>query len=271
MRLLLNELDDAEGARPGDLLDDVTLSRMYAYPRWEGDRSWVRANFVSTLDGAAAGADGKTGSINTGADHEVFTLLRALADVILVGAGTARIEGYRRPVVPDKWVRLGLRQDRSDQPVLAVVSRSAVLPATLCEAQGQAGDVLLMTCEAAGTVAIREAEKILGEDHVVVQGDRTVNLGAVLDDLVRRGLFRILCEGGPHLLHDVVNSGRLDELCLTITPEVVAGPQARILVGPSITEQLVPRLLVESQGTLMGRWIRPDAASDVGQGNQQRA
>jgi riboflavin biosynthesis pyrimidine reductase len=263
MRLLLNELDDTAGARPGDRLDDVTLASVYAYPRCEGGRSWVRANFVSTLDGAATGADGKSGSINTGADREVFTLLRALADVILVGAGTARVEGYRRPVVADKWGRLGLRQGRSDHPVLAVVSRSARLPTSLCAGQGQAGDVLLLTCEAAGNEAIRRAEQILGEDRVVVQGDQSVKLATALDDLAKRGLPRILCEGGAHLLHDVIDSGRLDELCLTITAKVVAGPQARILVGPGITEQLVPRLLIESQGTLLGRWIRPDDAGSA--------
>src|SRR3954464_1645111 len=84
-------------------LDDDTLARLYAYPPLDGGESWLRVNFVSTLDGAATGADGRSGSINTGADREVFALLRALADVVVVGAGTARAEGYRRAVTATRW------------------------------------------------------------------------------------------------------------------------------------------------------------------------
>ena len=85
-------------------LDDDALAALYGYPHGvAAERPWVRANFVSTLDGAATGPDGRSGSINTGADREVFALLRALADVVVVGAGTARAEGYRRVVTRTKW------------------------------------------------------------------------------------------------------------------------------------------------------------------------
>ncbi|MGC9664930.1 pyrimidine reductase family protein [Planosporangium sp. 12N6] len=257
MRLLMNDLGATIEAGPGEPLDRAALSRLYAYPAGAGDRPWVRANFVSTLDGAVAGADGRTGSINTGADHEVFTLLRALADVIVVGAGTARVEGYRRPVAAERWRGLGLRRGRPDHPALVVVSRSAVLPETLYETSGESGEVLLATCAAAGTDAIRRAARHLGADRVIVQGGPGVDVAAALDDLAGQGLTRILCEGGPRLLHDVVAADRLDELCLTVTPEMVAGTQPRILVGPDLRAPLVPRLLIESDGTLLGRWIRP--------------
>src|SRR3954466_1045562 len=86
------------GPAAGERLDDDTLARLYAYPLLDGGESWLRVNFVSTLDGAATGADGRSGSINTGADREVFALLRALADVGVIGAGTAGGGGYGRPV-----------------------------------------------------------------------------------------------------------------------------------------------------------------------------
>ncbi|UDY23083.1 dihydrofolate reductase family protein [Nocardioides sp. Kera G14] len=58
------------------------------------DGPWLRVNMVSSLDGAAAGSDGRAGSINNPADQAVFHELRAGADAIIVGAGTARAEGY---------------------------------------------------------------------------------------------------------------------------------------------------------------------------------
>ena len=103
-------------------LDDDALAALYGYPRGvTAERPWVRANFVSTLDGAATGADGRSGSINTGADREVFALLRALADVVVVGAGTARAEGYRRVVTRAKWRDRRAAAGQTAHPAVAVV------------------------------------------------------------------------------------------------------------------------------------------------------
>src|SRR6478672_11033193 len=93
-------------------LDDDALRAAYAPPRLP----WLRLNFVSTVDGAVDGADGKSGSINTEADHRVFRVLREIADVVVVGAGTVRAEGYRPNPKP-----------------LVVVTRSGDLPPTLLE------------------------------------------------------------------------------------------------------------------------------------------
>src|SRR5450756_2975451 len=85
MRVLLSD-DDLGRWSPGHegSMDSEALALAYAYPELSGTQSWVRANFISTLDGAAAGDDGRSGSINTGADRDVFGLLRALSDLILV-------------------------------------------------------------------------------------------------------------------------------------------------------------------------------------------
>src|SRR5665647_3054738 len=106
MRLLLSHEDLGLWAPGHDgTMDSDALALAYAYPELSGQQSWVRANFISSLDGAATGGDGRSGSINTGADRDVFGLLRALSDVILVGAGTARIEGYRRATVRAPWLQ----------------------------------------------------------------------------------------------------------------------------------------------------------------------
>ncbi len=256
MRVLLS-LDDLGQWSPGHAgtMDSGALAMAYAYPQLSAHQIWARANFISTLDGAASGEDGRSGSISTGADRDVFGLLRALADVILVGAGTARTEGYRRAIIREPW--LHLRQGRPASPTTVVVSRSAVVPATLSQARADSGEVVLVTCNDAGVEAIDLARAQLGADLVIVAGDANVDVATALDALAARGLRRILCEGGPHLMGDLAASGHLDELCLTIAPSMVGGDHPRITAGPAVTANLVPTLLIESQGTLFGRWSRP--------------
>lgn len=236
------------------VMDAEALALAYAYPTFSGATAWVRANFVSTLDGAATGDNGRSDSINTGADREVFSLLRALSDVILIGAGTARTEGYRRATVRAPWV--DLREGRPAHPTIAVVTRSADIPPRLSQAREDSGEVLLITCRRAGAEAIDLARDTLGEEHVIVEGDASVDLAAAVDVLADRGLRRILCEGGPHLMRDLTASGRLDELCLTLVPMLVGGDHTRITAGAPVTANLLPRLMIESEGTLLGRWVR---------------
>jgi len=139
---------------------------------------------------------------------------------------------------------------------MAVVSRSADIPPRLSQARENSGEVLLLTCKRAGDEAIDLARGTLGEENVIVEGDASVDLAAALDALAVRGLCRILCEGGPHLMRDLTAAGRLDELCLTLAPTLVAGDHPRITAGASVTANLLPRLLIESQGTILGRWSR---------------
>jgi riboflavin biosynthesis pyrimidine reductase len=255
MRLILSDDEPGRWSPAHDaVLDSEALALAYAYPTLSAGQVWVRANFVSTLDGAATGDDGASGSINTGADRDVFKLLRALSDVIIVGAGTARTEGYRRATVRAPWPIL--REGRPAHPIIAVFSRSGDVPPGLCEARESAGDVLLVTCRQAGAEALDLARTTLGENHVIIAGNESVDLAAAVNFLAVRGLCRILCEGGPHLLGDLTAAGLLDELCLTLAPMLVGGDRPRITAGARVRADLRPRLLIESDGTLLGRWAR---------------
>lgn len=261
MRLLLNEVDPA--IAPATEVDGAPLAALYAYPepdtaaRQPVGRKWLRANMVSTLDGAASGADGRTGSINTEADRQVFQLLRALADVIVVGAGTARVEGYRAPQPPRDWLAT-VREGRPAAPSLAVVTRTGNLPLQLTvppeDGAADAGEVFLVTCGAADGRAVEAAREVLGGQHVLVVGDDEVDLAAMVEALAGRGLTRMLTEGGPTLLHDMAAAGLVDEICLTVVPHLVGGDHPRILSGEGVDVPLMPRLLLESEGTLLGRW-----------------
>ena len=248
------------GARASDPEDD--LARLYAHELPSpGRAARVRANLVATLDGAAAGADGSSRSISGETDLRVLVLLRSLADVVLVGAGTARSEGYGplavRPALAARRAALG----QGPAPALAVVTRSGRLPEELLGGAGRdaagAPRVLVAICAAAGRGALDRLRSSLGDDAVVVAGDDDVDLAAAVAALAARGLRRVLCEGGPALLRGVVAAGLLDELCLTTSPLLVAGTGPRALVGDALVEELdLASLLLadDGGGTLLGRW-----------------
>ncbi len=210
--------------------DSDDLAALYAAPR----QPWLRVNMITTLDGAATGESGTSDSINNAADKRVFDTLRGLADAIIVGAGTARIEGYRPAKVP-----------------IVVVSRRGEVPPTL---RGAApGRVWLATCTSAPH--LDEARELLGPDHVLTLGQHRVDLAELKQRLVDRGWRDLLSEGGPHLLHELLAQGVADEVTATVTSRVVAGHGPRMVEGPPLDVPLDLRLLLEEDGTLLGRWL----------------
>lgn len=241
LRLLAPRSDEADLI---DLFDDGPRTGLH-----------VRANMVSTLDGAATGADHVSGSINGPADFRVFRVLRALADVVLVGAGTARGERYTALEVPTELraarAALGLPAPLE----LAVVTASGVLPEQLL---GSAHPPLVLTTGSAPTLDTLRAR--LGADRVIVADGGTpgaVDHGVALTALGERGLTRVLAEGGPTLLGQLVAADLVDELCLTWSPQLVGGPVGRITHVPTWfapPRALTPAHLLHADGVLLGRW-----------------
>ena len=221
LRILTNRVTDHAG-------DANELAAIYTPPT----TPWLRVNMVSTADGAATGPNGLSGSINNEVDGRVFRLLRELADVIVVGAGTARAEGYQPAAKP-----------------IVLVSRSGEVPDSLRTATS--GSVLMATTEAAAGTA-RQA---LGDDNILVLGGAVVDLALLKPALAARGLPNILCEGGQHLLTTLLAAGAVDELCATTVPQLVGGPYRRITEGPAIDVPLELMLLLEDAGTLIARWF----------------
>jgi len=248
---------------------EPVLAALYAHPDPGGRRPWVRANMIASLDGGATGADGRSGSLNGPADHRVFDLLRGLADVVLVGAGTVRAEGYGElPVRPD--LAAG-RAARGQRPALrlAVVSRSGALPESVLDAgsgaipgggpDGGTGDdvapLVVTVSDRPDLPALRER---LGPDRLVVAGTGDVDLGAALAALAARGLPRVLAEGGARVLGDLLAGDHVDDLCLTTTPHLVGGPARRVVDRPDwFAPPLAARAahLLHSDGVLLGRWL----------------
>jgi riboflavin biosynthesis pyrimidine reductase len=222
------------GSRAGGGARDAAelLAGLYAYPDGQ-DRPWVRANMIASVDGTAT-IGGRSGALGGPADRMLLQVLRALADVILVGAGTARAEGYGPArAVP---ALAALRQDRPATAPIAVVSARLDLDPRaplLAEAPAEARTIVMTTQSAPRS----QQAAIARHAELIVADSDQLTAGQVIAALAGRGHARILAEGGPSLLAQIAEAGRLDELCLTVSPVLAGGQGRRILSGAPIGDQ----------------------------------
>lgn len=230
----------------------VDLCEAYAYPSHLPRRGWLRANMVSSVDGAAV-VDGRSEGLSGPGDQRVFQVLRGLCDAVIVGAGTARTEGYRAMRAKEAYAEARAALGQRAAPVLVVVSARLELDPGSKVFHGGGEQTIVMT--PSSSPADRRA--LLAEvADVVVAGDDSLDVTAAVDALVKRGLARLLCEGGPTLLADVVAAGCLDELCLTVSPRLVGGEARRILRGSPAAAGLRLAHLLEQDGALFARYER---------------
>jgi riboflavin biosynthesis pyrimidine reductase len=211
-------------AAPERELDRDGLAELYAHP--EGV---LRVNFVASADGAVA-VDGVSSGLEAPGDRTVFGLLRELADVVLVGAGSVRAEGYRGArTSPEREAR---RRARGQEPVppIAVVSTCGDLdPASPLFTDTAVAPLVLLT----GPVpdSTRSPLAGAGAEVVDVGGGPGSTPAAVVAALADRGLSRVLCEGGPALFGALLDAGCVDELCLSLAPQLEGGAAGRIVAG----------------------------------------
>jgi riboflavin biosynthesis pyrimidine reductase len=237
----------------------TALARLYAYPPEAAARAtpWVRANMIASVDGAAA-LNGLSRGLSGGADRLVFSVLRSLADVILVGAGTARAEKYR--LVREGKIWTALREGRPPTPPIAVVTGELDLDLDgplFADADGQSRTILLTTH--AAPVARRAAAAARAD--VIMAGQNSVTAAAAVDALAARGHRKILVEGGPSLLGQITEAGLLDELCVTFGPVLEGGRAGRILAPPpgpghGAATRLTLGHVLEDGGSLLCRYLR---------------
>ncbi|MFC9694461.1 pyrimidine reductase family protein [Kribbella sp. NPDC056951] len=211
-----------------DELSDDDLIDVYQVE----DRSvpHLRANFVSSLDGAVE-IDGQSKALSSDSDSRVFSMIRRLADVVLVGAGTIRDEGYsplRLSAASRTW---RTAQGLPENPTLAVVSSRLELSPVNPIFQSAVRPIIV-THEASPT---DRREALAEVADLIVLGAAEVDLPAVLKELAARGLPQVLSEGGPHLLGALTSADLVDELCLALAP-LLAGPgSGRITAGRPTT------------------------------------
>jgi riboflavin biosynthesis pyrimidine reductase len=219
-------------------LSDQDLTELYRYPRGPA----LRANMVTSADGAAS-LDGASSGLSSAADRHVFALLRTLADVILVGANTARVEGYKPVRIRELWRHL--RAGRPATPPIAVISG------------GDGLDLSSPLFADPETIIITTSRASITRSNVIVAGDESVDLATAVAALHERGHEHILAEGGPGILGQLVAGGLLDELCLTIGP-LLAGPgPGRIVTGSPLPKAVPLRLahILDDNGFLLCRYM----------------
>ncbi|MEI2699121.1 MAG: dihydrofolate reductase family protein [Microthrixaceae bacterium] len=207
-------------------------------------RPWVMANMVTSIDGAYA-VDRRSGGLGTPGDRRLFHHLRQGADAILVTAGTARKERYRRPHMDPEVVRRRRDRGQADHPLLVVVSRSLSFPGDLPMLTGEGETPMVLhprSASATGLPPALEARAV---------GELEVDMGEALKMLRDSGVERVLCEGGPNLLGQLHRADLIDEMFLTVSPSMVGGHDVGIL---GRTEPLQRRMelhrLMEEDGAL---------------------
>ncbi|MGW7671946.1 dihydrofolate reductase family protein [Streptomyces sp. NPDC054775] len=224
------------------------LAQEYAVP--EG--LWMRANMIGSLDGASSVA-GRSGGLGNHADEALFAITRALADVIVVGAQTARSEFYSpaepHPYLADARVALG----RPAAATMAVISaRLDISPALLEQPAVPGSDTLVITTRSASADARRRVEAHGIE--VIEAGKNVVNPSQMVEIIKGKGFESVLLEGGPNLLGQFHSARILNEICLTISPRIVGGDSSRILLADEDVRNLRLVSLLEDEGFLFTRY-----------------
>jgi riboflavin biosynthesis pyrimidine reductase len=191
----------------------------------------VRANFIASLDGAAT-HDGLTRGLNDANDKKVFDMLRMLCDVVLVGAGTLRNEGYGDLRVGNAAALWRSEHGLPPQPTLAVVSGRLDLGPDMAAFTLAPTRPIIVTHERSSPSKRQELSLVA---DVMVCGTGSLDPQAMLAALTQRGLRQVLCEGGPHLFGTLVESDCVDELCLTLSPVLENGGAGRIIAGAAQT------------------------------------
>ncbi|MEU8955200.1 pyrimidine reductase family protein [Streptomyces sp. NPDC048518] len=230
------------------------LADAYAYPA--GEATWLRANMVSTLDGAAH-HDGRSHPISGDTDMRIFGTLRSLADAVIVGAETVRKEGYRPAKARAAFEERRAAAGQSPAPAIVVVSAGLDLDFSLPLFTAPLTPTLLVTGAAAPAERIAAAEKA-GAVVLIAGEGATVEPERVAPALAERGLTRLLTEGGPRLLGQFVAAGALDELCLTVSPMLTSGDAQRIAGGSALTvpDRFALTSVLEEAGFLFTRYRR---------------
>lgn len=214
------------------------LDTLYRYPEFtthEHARGhWVRAGMIMSITGSAAGSDGLSGSLACRGDREIFETLRRQADVIVVGAKTAREEDYGPSKTP-----------------LAIMTASGELPPRLRQ---DSNTLLICPTESAAAQSATHAsrQQVVGLD--------SVSPAAVCAALSGRGFHKILLEGGPGVLSTWLAAGCVHELCLTLSPQLT-GPVSPLVAANNFCHGAELAHMLHHGSALFTRWTLPDLVS----------
>jgi riboflavin biosynthesis pyrimidine reductase len=212
-------------------LDDADLLRLYAYPA-DLSAPWIRANIVSSIDGSAA-FKGESKGLTSAPDRRLFHLMRSLADIVLIGAGTARTEPYFNHTTQ-----------------VVVITRSGDLPSQFFTGRRP----VVITAEALDDNRHHELSKV---SEVITCGRHEVDFALVAKLFIEREWLKVLCEGGPALLGQLNASGLVDEVALTISPLLVGNGTSLLQERKETRRHFTLSSLLQAEGNLFARYTAP--------------
>ncbi|MGH3824392.1 MAG: pyrimidine reductase family protein [Pseudonocardiaceae bacterium] len=213
----------------------------------------VRVNFVSSLDGACT-VDGRSRGLSDAADKRVFDILRMLSDVVLVGAGTFRHEGYRELRVHQEAAAWRVAHGLSEHPVLTIVSSRLDLAHDHPAFTEAPRRPLIITH---GDSPAEQRDLLARNADVLICGSRVIDLQVAAKMLENRALNQVLCEGGPRLFASLLAADAVDELCLTFSPLLTGSGEERVTVGAVGRRRRMALAHILGEGdTILARYTR---------------
>jgi riboflavin biosynthesis pyrimidine reductase len=191
----------------GDLTADELAAAVPGEP--PGDRPFLLVNMIATADGRATIA-GRTAPIANRADYELFHALRTRVDAVMVGAETVRVESYG-PM----------------EPAAVLVTRSVNVPS----------DVELLSAPDNRVIVLTPSpDRTLDATAAAVEYLRDELPAGVRRLRTELGVRSVLCEGGPHILGELLRARLVDELHLVIAPKLAGGPDPTTIVSGALLD-----------------------------------
>ena len=236
-------------------VDDVDTTAVYAGDdrTATGDRPWVMANMISSVDGAVA-IDGVSGGLGGPGDKAAFRAIRAVADVIVAASGTVIAENYRRPQTPPDIQEMRVARGQSPLPRIAIVSGSLNIAPDHRVFDPEAPPLVITHAQSPA-----DRRRMLGDvADIIVAGDGSVDFADALQQLKALGADTVLVEGGPTLNAAFVGEDLIDEFCLSFSPLLVGGSGPRV-VGSTHSHDPRPLHLdrtLHEDGFLFHRYLR---------------
>lgn len=218
-----------------DLTTPDGLSELRNLYRMTADHS-VRVNMIATPGGDTVGADNTSGSLSSSIDRQVLTLLRSLADVVIIGAETIRRERLPLPTgIP-----------------LVVVSRSGDVPAANLIRRPDSGELIVLTHNG------EMASKTLGDTphRIISPPTPSPNANDIIEVCRQEGWKHILVEGGQDVVSQFAEADAIDDLCLTLTqaPQTTTSPP--VSWWPVVASWQTIHLLTDDNRMLYHRYTR---------------
>ena len=190
-------------------------------------RPWLLANMIASIDGGTA-VDGLSGQLGGPADMTMFGALRAIADVIVVGASTVRQEKYQTPMNKDA-VTERMARGQTAHPRLAVISASLSLTTDLALFTNPDNRPYVLTT---GTAPAERRAALSEVAEIIEAGHDTVELAVALKALHQLGAKTVLSEGGPSINGQLIAADLVDEWNLSLSPRLLGGDSRRAAIGP---------------------------------------